>query len=72
VAGSVASGSVADGAVAGGSVAAYSVAAGVGSAPPHADSKSPNTVMNDNSVIFFISLLLLFRSELSGGIITNG
>jgi hypothetical protein len=54
----VAAGSVAAGSVAGGCVAAGgSVCAGV-AAPPHADSKSPSTLMNENNVTnLFIALL---------------
>ncbi len=70
-AGSVAGCSVAAGSVAGGSVTAGSVAAGsvagadVGAAPPHADSKRPSTVMNENSVPgFFMASLLLFEIQI--------
>jgi hypothetical protein len=47
-------------ATAGASVATAGACVAV-AAPPHADNKSPSTVMNENSVtIFFMALLLLF------------
>jgi hypothetical protein len=60
-----ATGSSVAGASVGAGAAGFSVAGasvGTGVAPPHADNKSPNTMMTENMVTnFFIMVLLLFQ-----------
>jgi hypothetical protein len=53
--------SVGSGTAVGSCTGSSGAAVGVAAPPPHADSKSPSTVMNENSVTnFFMALLLLF------------